>query len=381
MYIIPFNIENSEFILSRLKEKWGRPRRAYIPRQIEGYNEWHQTIDEICWLFKVCYTPKEDVRKKRFRLDRIFHNYLTMHNITLSKVAAIFLSNQNPNTRVITDDLKRGWYNELSYSVPLKKSSLGLSFRDIELNKPITDMRFTFPSWQITSAYYSVYFYLRSITLQKQDNFNLQEHGTTISCFKNNVLNPLERVIWQFPLNISYAPGTRVARRKLLINRIEHLNYRYSRHPRAPYASPSQLFEEIYKVFRKRAKGRKKPTKYTIFDYLHDFRVWANYLDIDNLLNLWGSGYKGFIDQNLSLLMFFIGGISEICYMSVFGPKQYLRNLQHLYDLFACNNPQLQIDFVNSPPYQRLIIFKEMGLVGNTINLKPQYNINEVSLA
>jgi hypothetical protein len=79
-----------------------------------------------------------------------------------------------------------------------------------------------------------------------------------------------------------------------------------------------------------------------IFDFLHDFRVWANYQNIDDLLSLRGIGYKAFIDQNLSLLLFMIGGITEICYIAVHGAESYLRNLQKLYDLFALNNPQLE---------------------------------------
>jgi excisionase family DNA binding protein len=223
-YHIPLGEKNREFLLLELRKKRDRLLyKPYVPEAIKGYNEWHQIIDEICWLFKVCYTSRDDVKRKRFRMDRILYNYLDIHNIAVKKVTDVFSSNKSPNTKAITDDLKRGWYNELSYAIPIKKSTLGLSFNDIELNKPISNIRFSFPSWQIICAYYSIYFYLRAVTLQKFDNFRLQEHGATIACFKNNVLGPLEETVWRFPLNISYTPGVPVYRKNLLINVRKHL--------------------------------------------------------------------------------------------------------------------------------------------------------------
>ncbi len=115
-----------------------------------------------------------------------------------------------------------------------------------------------------------------------------------------------------------------------------------------------------------------------LFDYLHDFRIWANYLDIDNLLSLWGSGYKAFIDQNMSTLLFFIGGISEIGYMSVFGEEKYSEQLQSLYNLFITNNPELANEFINTSTYQRQLIYSEFGLVKKVIVLKSTAELNKV---
>jgi hypothetical protein len=80
------------------------------------------------------------------------------------------------------------------------------------------------------------------------------------------------------------------------------------------------------------------------------------------------------------LLLFLIGGISEISYIAVFGASHYVKELQNLYDLFALNNPDLESDFVNTPLYQRLIIFNHIGMVSQSIKLKRRYNINAVSL-
>lgn len=370
--------ENDKLLLSQLKKKHSKPPLAWTPKEIEDYSEWHELIDEICWLIKICYSPKDDIKRKFFRLDRLFVNYLTFHKVTLKKVRQIFSTNVNPNFQRITDDLKRGWYNELSYIFPLRKSTLGLSFKDISINQQDSSIRFAFPSWRITSAYYSVYFYLRAMTLQKQDGFRLQEHNATILSFKNNLFQPLTRVLWKFPFDISYTPNVKVYKRNLLIENLPHTKYNYSFHPRQPNRSASEIFEHVYKAFTKKAKAKSKSNNYMLFDYLHDFRVWANYLDIDNLLSLWGSGYKTFIDQNMATLLFFIGGISEIGYLSVFGEEKYFEQIQSLYDLFIANNPELESDFVNTSVYQRHIIYNELGFMKKVIVLKSPVELNKV---
>jgi hypothetical protein len=121
-----------------------------------------------------------------------------------------------------------------------------------------------------------------------------------------------------------------------------------------------------------------KPTTYTLFDFLHDFRVWANYQNIDDMLSLRGTGYRAFMDQNLSLLLFMIGGISEICFIAMWGVGEYIKNLQKLYDRFALNNPQLEQVFVNTPLYQRYELYKDFGFVNRPLTLKTEFDPNTV---
>jgi hypothetical protein len=377
IYEISFE-ENHEFLLTQLKKKRNKPKSAWTPKELDEYSEWHEILDEVNWLIKICYSSKDDIKRKTFRLDRLFVNYLTYHKVTLNKVRQIFVSNAEPNFQRVTDDLKRGWYNELSYSFPLRKSTLGLTFGDISINKPISAIRFAFPSWRITSSYYSIYFYLRAIALQKQDGFRIQEHNATILSFKNNVLQPLMRVLWKFPFDIMYTPKIRVYKRNLLFENLKHTKYNYCNHPRAPHHTVKQIFERVYKTYGKKARVKKKPNSYMLFDYLHDFRIWANYLDIDNLLSLWGPGYKTFIDQNLSMLIFFMGGISEICYLSVFGELRFLEQLQSLYDSFIANSPELENDFINTPVYQRHLIYSRIGITTKTMTLKKQIDLNVI---
>lgn len=379
-YRIPWSDKNNELFSIEIRKRFGKPEPAYYPKELSEYSGWHEVLDELCWLFKVCYSPQDIVKTKKFRSDIIFANYIQAHDITLKKVRSVFVANQADSANAILDDLKRGWYNELAYLVPLKKSTLGLSFRDINLNNDISSMRFAFPSWRVITGYYSAYFYLRAVTLQKFKNFRLAEHGATITCFKNNLLSPLSRVLWKFPLDIAYQPGKRVYRNQLFLNNIKHVKFLYARHPRPPHFDANRLFERIYETFRKKSRTDKNPSLYMLFDFLHDFRVWANYQNIDDLLSLWGTGYKAFIDQNLSLVLFMIGGISEISVLAVLGPDRYLQSLQKLYDLFALNNPQLETEFVNTPLYQRYQLYKDFDFVKKEIKLKTEIDTNKVIL-
>lgn len=378
-FLIPLE-SNNDFIVERIKKKHEKPYLPYIPDELTEYNKWHELIDEIAWLLKVLYSGKHEIKAKSFRADHIFVRYLKNHDVSLDNLRSTFLHNNRINTLLVTDDLKRGWYNELSFVVPIKDSTLGLSFKDIEVNNKISDIRFSFPSWKIISCYYAIYFYLRGITLQKEPNIRISEHGATLAAFKYNLLPGLEKTIWKSPLDISWAASSRIYKKHNIIYSEQYLQYGYCFHPRAPHKSPVEIFENIHKTFKKRGQTREKPIKYTLFDYLHDFRIWANYVDINNILALWGKGYKGFLDQNLSLILFMIGGISEMCYISVHGQEKYISVLQELYELFALNNPSLEKDFVNTPPYQRMRIYNQMGFIDGRIKLHEGFNMNEIQL-
>lgn len=370
--------KNNDLVTKQFEKRRNRLFEAYTPKELTEYSEWHQLLDELCWLLKICYSPDFSVKRKKFRADIIFVRYIQTHKITLKTVKSIFTANQTHTLKAISDDLKRGWYNELAFVVPLKPSTLGLSFADINANSDSSSMRFAFPSWKVITAYYSIYFYLRGMSLQKFKNFRLAEHGATISTFKNNLLNPLSKVLWKFPLDITYKPGQRIHRDKLFFNTIRHTKFQYASHPRTPHLQAGGLYENIYQAYRKKARRTKNPTTYMLFDFLHDFRIWANYQNIDDMLSLWGTGYKAFIDQNLSLILFMIAGISEIAFIAVQGVDEYIQSLQKIYDLFAMNNPQLESAFTNTPLHQRYELYKEFGFVDQELKLKTELNPNTV---
>ena len=101
-YLIPYSEKNSDFITAEIWKRFEKPAAAYNPKELAGYSEWHQVLDEFAWLLKVCYSDKDLVRRKLFRTDIIFANYIKAHRVTLKKVRNIFAANQTGGSQTIT---------------------------------------------------------------------------------------------------------------------------------------------------------------------------------------------------------------------------------------------------------------------------------------
>jgi hypothetical protein len=165
--VIVHDDKSNRFITQKIHEKSKRPIKAWTPQELEDYSEWHLVIDYFCWLLKVCYSSKEEIKRKAFRLDALFANYLRLSEVRLERTKRVFVTNPSPDTNLIINDLKRGWYNELAYSFPIKESTLSLQFGAINRNLESSAQRFLFPSWRVTTAYYAFYFYLRGSRRQE----------------------------------------------------------------------------------------------------------------------------------------------------------------------------------------------------------------------
>src|SRR5262245_16801276 len=68
--------DNRDFIFERYRENRNRPIEAWVPDGLEDYSEWHQVIDYFCWLIKLSYSSRENLKKKSFRLDSLFASYI-----------------------------------------------------------------------------------------------------------------------------------------------------------------------------------------------------------------------------------------------------------------------------------------------------------------
>lgn len=378
-YSIPRE-ENIEFFVERIRNRWRQPRGPWIPRNLARYADWHTVIDELVWLIKVTYTDRAALKRRRFRLDHIFQRHLDENVRTLDTLLPALVSSASAAPATLAEDLRRGWYNELAFTHPLRPATLGLGFGDVELNKEVSADRLTFPSWRFIQAYYAVYFYVRCLSQMKVSSFRKSQHAATINTFKHSVLPVCEGAVWPWPLGIRHAPGRRVRRASLPIGRLPHLQFGYARHPRPPHRTPLESYEFVRAAFRKLAARRKPSTVYTLVDFLYDFRVWANYQDIDTLMALWGPGYRSFIDMNLSVLVFFIGGCVELAFAASQGAPKYSAELQRFYDRFIARDDALRGDFPSSPLYQRSQIFSGRQLIDSGLNLRSEENPHRVEV-
>jgi excisionase family DNA binding protein len=369
-----------ELILDRLRR--GRAsfeRVPYAPTELKTYSGWHQTLDELVWLLKVTYATPEALRKRRFRLDTLFAGYIKGNKLAIPAMRRALRSPTARRWRLVQDDLKRGWYNELAFCTPIRPSTLGLGFADIEANMDASGARFAFPSWPIVKAYYSAYFFLRSVCLLKDPGLRLQEHGAAIRVFKHNIVGAIDGVLWCFPLNILHLPGRSAVSVSRLEERYPHWRFKFARHPREPHPSPAACVKRLRNVLRRRSR-RGRGTPYGLFDLLHDLRVWVNYQDIDSMLRLWGGGYRAFLDMNLGALLFFIAGAAELAFIATRGPTAYVRQVQGVYELLTENNVALREDFRASPLYQRHQIYCQLGIVREPLRLRIEEDPHAVNV-
>jgi hypothetical protein len=282
---------NEVFLLARLRESAVRPIPAWVPIEIAGFNAWHDVLDELCWLLKVQYSCNDVVRRRKFRLDHLFASYFSSNELTIRKVGVAFDQKSASPLKAVTDDLKRGWYNELAFSTPVRPFTLDLSFAAVESNKAVSCSRFAFPSWRIAQMYYASYFFLRAMTLIKTDRFRLEEHSAAIRAFEHSLQSPLRKCLWKFPFDLRFEPS-RDSNGQRRPNRCPRSDYAYTYHPRPPHRSPTNICQHIRRIFKRNATRGKNPVVYGLPDFLRELRVWANYKDIDNLLRLFGPGYK-----------------------------------------------------------------------------------------
>jgi hypothetical protein len=214
----------------------------------------------------------------------------------------------------------------------------------------------------------------------KTNSFRLEQHAAALHTFAHSVLPVCESSLWPWPLSIRHAPGRRVRRADLPIQHLDYLRYGYARHPRPPHRTPLQSYEFVRAQFRKRARRRGADRTYSVTDFLYEFRVWANYQDIDSLLSLWGPGYRSIVDMNLAALLFFAGAATEIAFAATHGEEAYLDQLQHLYDTFVRRDATLKAQFANSPAFQRLQVFRGTSLVVDGIRLATEENPHAVKV-
>lgn len=370
-----------EFIMDRIRKGPAPLKASYSPPELREYSRWHEALDELVWLLKVTYTPRELLKKRSFRVDSLFAAYIAKNRITNHRIRRSLRSATPRRWALVIDDLKRGWYNELAYATPVRPSTLGLSFNDVAKNLEASGARFAFPSWRIVTAYYSTYFFLRSVALQKQTGFRLSEHNAALRVFNDSVAGAIDGILWCFPFSISHSPSTAHSEIRKITKRYQHWRFAYARHPRHPRRSPVDCLKRLRRLFKRKWVKRGRSGAYGVFDFLHDLRVWVNYQEIDSMLSLWGGGYRAFLDMNLTVILFFIGGLAELSFIATRGSSAYVKHLQGVYDLLTENNLALEEEFTATPLFQRHAIYTELGIVTTPLRMKSRPNPHAISIS
>lgn len=329
--------DNSTLLRAMLFREPRRRLNVYAPEDLPAYSTWHDAFDCLVWLLCVQYTTPDAARTRRFRLDHLLAAYLKAGESNRKRIKLCYEPHTKRSTKRARQDLLRGWYHELAYSLPLRHTTLEISSGAITDGLDASASRFAFPTWRIVSNYYSAYFMIRSATALKTSEFRQQEHRSSLNAFKANLASPLRPVLWRYPLGIEVRRSHNGFVTDGIEKQQDHLKFAYCRHPRDPHRTPAELQDKLTQLYLRQAKLTGSHS-YGLMDLLRDFRVWANYQDIDNLVKLRSRAYKAYLDRNLAIILFFVCSLAELSYISVVGPGRFLNRLQQLYDFVTRDN-------------------------------------------
>jgi len=177
--------------------------------------------------------------------------------------------------------------------------------------------------------------------------------------------------------------GTRYV--SYLSNPKPYLVYKYANHPRPPHESFDETLEGFIKHLRRGwvrwSLSKSSSQQYMLPDLLRDFRNWSNYVDIGNMLSLYGTGYRGYLDMNLRTIIFFYAAIVELVAIAVFGPKALIECMKEFEQLFIHKSDALWgIDDL-LPTHIRFRLFEHLGRFDDEIwvpEVKPKPQIETI---
>jgi len=351
-------------------------RRVFPPtaKNLKPYALYHDALDAVSYLINFSYLTKDELRNKLVRNDLILQNYLTKIS---DKDSFIKKEGTLKNKKEVIKSLKQAWYYELFFNSPERKFPLDCSNRGIHSDWVILQNRMSFIAPKIIMGYYAIYYYIRTLTLMFYENKLNTQHQATLNVFSSCVLRKLSNKILLYPLNVFCKNGQHTFKTN---KTLFHPN-KYPKYYKNSYAcwrrankdntiedAEKILLSSLHKIGQKNNSYKTKNTTFNIFDILQEFRVWANYIDIDVLMSVHGEGYRAYLDISLSKIMFVLGGLCEFVFVKLLGNKIYEENLEDYYDSFLETNPILLDRGLNNPILQRSIILHNLGAMKSINN-------------
>ena len=116
------------------------------------YLFFHNLLDKYCFALKAHYSDRETVRKRRYRLDLVFQNYLLRN--------AICAPRRGPGTSSsaieskVEFNLTKGWHNELVRGDPLLPDYLKIGVQLSGWRGPGTG---GLAAWNVIQSYYAYF--------------------------------------------------------------------------------------------------------------------------------------------------------------------------------------------------------------------------------
>lgn len=308
-----------------------------------SYLEFHDFLDRYCWILKLNYSNKADIKKKKYRLDVLLQEYLIQNKFNLSKLSQASKCSSDSQTIF---HLQKGWYNEMANMPPLSKDWLDIGTK---IHKTVNDSSEI--SWNIIKAYYAIYEYTNSTVFSFSNSFDTSQHKKSIKVFNNSILGKLVNRLYFYPFNISSTWDVNT------LTFPKHLIYLYSRYPRDKSKTIVELSDDI----QHHLQGMGSQT-ISLIDFMYAFRVWANYTGIETILSLEDGYLLTYLFKNLTTITFFTAAFAELSTIATLGEAKYFSILED----FSSRYIQKQAKYDNKylvPLYVRARIYHHLGIV------------------
>lgn len=354
-YIFKYDLSKINLILQnpKLLERIGSFKDFYLYEyhpEITDYLLFHDTIDVICWLLKIRYSSKENIKKKKYRIDFILDGFLKENKISINKLRSTVGKSFSQDKFIF--HLKKGWYNELVRLVPIPSD-----FLEVGTQLKHSNYIGKSPSWNIIQTYYSIYEYTNAIVFTNTDNLRTEQHRKSTTFFNNNLFPKLSKALVFYPFNITASNKNSIESLRGIEK--DFWKYKYSRCPRFPKKTIYDL-EDIYINFIAEHEN--------LLDFMYKFRVWANYLGINTIIEIEEGPLLCFLYKNLSLLCFFYAAMAELTAIAFLGEDRIIQLLKEFSEKYILKQPNLRENWYLIPSFIRFRLYLKNRLIEESID-------------
>lgn len=330
------------------------------------YLFFHNVLDKFCWLIRLQYGDRDTVKKKRYRLDTLFQRFLLSVKFSTDKASKCQAATSEDELNKLEYHLTKGWLNELVRSDPLHPDMVQFGTALQAWPGPGSG---GLASWNVIQSYYAFYEFISCIVASISPNVDTRGHKVVGREFANHSLGKGRDRLLFYPFTITNTT-------KAFPDHPEFTKFHYATYPREPGRSINDLEEEIKKAFGLVSKNGKA----SIYNLMYELRLWANYTGVSSLMTLTDGGYQKFLMRNLGALVYFVGGMAELAFLSAAGPAYFLGALKRFSTDYIDKHERFARHKYLIPSYVRLRSYKHLGILDAPIDFIIPERIDPIHL-
>jgi len=207
-------------------------------------------------------------------------------------------------------------------------------------------------SWNVVQSYYAFYEFTSCIAASIRPDLDTRGHKAVGREFASHTLGKGDGRLLFYPFTLTSST-------RKFPDHPDFTEYHYATYPREPGRGIGELEQEVQKALSL-VGGRSKSS---IFDLMYELRLWANYTGVASLMTLSDGGYQKFLIRNLGALIYFIGGLAELAYLSAAGLQGYLGALKRFSLDYIDKHKRFARNKYLIPSYVRLRSYKHLGIL------------------